>query len=222
MNFQLTHVHPHDSFPSLPKKNDHNLFFSDPKKNPTNPSTGHVQTVRRLQEGRLLVRSSGASFAALFPHLDALIGQAGNFATNKSGGVGVPVTFYGNCWKMLLGFFLGDLFLDEDLKLGNFEGYYIVVFCHFLQKKWIGVLIFLLRRLSGNLRKMGFIRTLETVFTKSKNPGSQRSQSRHEIVTWFGFLFFASPPRWKEWLFSGKFNELPGFSQKSWFSVKPP
>ena len=28
------------------------------------------------QEGRLLVRSSGASFAALFPQLDALIGQA--------------------------------------------------------------------------------------------------------------------------------------------------
>lgn len=54
----------------------------------------------RLQEGRLLVRSSGASFAALFPHLDALIGQAGFFATN-GGGTGDKMEIAG--W--LLGFF---------------------------------------------------------------------------------------------------------------------
>ena len=43
------------------------------------------------QEGRLLVRSSGASFAALFPHLDALIGQGGLGVTSEALRAGVPV-----------------------------------------------------------------------------------------------------------------------------------
>ena len=37
--------------------------------------TSQKQPPQPPQEGRLLIRSSGCSFAALFPKLDALIGQ---------------------------------------------------------------------------------------------------------------------------------------------------
>lgn len=52
-------------------------------------SLERVQQLRK--DGRLLVRSKGASFAALFPLLDALIGQGGLGVTSEALRAGVPV-----------------------------------------------------------------------------------------------------------------------------------
>ena len=43
------------------------------------------------KEGRLLLRASGASFAALFPKLDALIGLGGLGVTSEALRAGVPI-----------------------------------------------------------------------------------------------------------------------------------
>lgn len=57
------------------------------------PAPPETMTKAKLlaQEGRLLIRSSGCSFAALFPKLDALIGQGGLGVTSEALRAGVPV-----------------------------------------------------------------------------------------------------------------------------------
>ncbi|CAK9007386.1 unnamed protein product [Durusdinium trenchii] len=57
---------------------------------PAPPET-MAQVQQLSQEGRLMVRNSGASFAALFPKLDALIGQGGLGVTSEALRAGVPI-----------------------------------------------------------------------------------------------------------------------------------
>lgn len=191
------------------------VFFPTPKQKKSNESNESTSKCS-VHAGRPFVGAKLRSFLCSALSTFGCTHWAGGFSP-----LGLGYRWQnGNCGKCKV-FFGVTFFLDEDLKLGNFEGYYLFV-AIFLQKKCgLGSWFFGYVDLVVTCARWVLFEPLKQF---SQNPrildpnGPSRGMKLSPDLV---FFFLLLPPGGRNDFLAENSMSYPD-SQKSWFSVKPP